>query len=444
MNRDATSSYKGYLFQRVMLMYIIFSEYVPNKNIDLNNIFFQEEHMEDICIYKVNDENDEKFYLYQIKYLNTDINESIAKKSGFTKVIISHYNNPNIDKIYYKVVSTTGNIGKTGKLLFYEQLLSDNNNNYLIGKFIILSYCSKKFNNLKGNSYNYLNNIAIIKQFSDVKLTNLIQTFKNAHNINENDIDDELETDDTLKKDDKRNLYSIFKFCEYCNDPNNTSLLIEYLKKIEFDIIATNYSEIHSETIELLNNTLEEFKKIHDDLSENHRKILSLIIYGLFDSVINEILFSSQQTKQSLTCIIDAIKNKLNSLFEDNDMLIYIINIIKSKIESNEFEDLKTYLFSDESFVLFLFHERINMTDFIKKIKVRTNENHMVEKIGDIIKECISQMCQKMKYNVIIDKNLISFMQRLNNNKIKFTGTHYTTLKTFDEAIVECVSQNET
>uniref|UniRef100_A0A6C0H9D0 Uncharacterized protein n=1 Tax=viral metagenome TaxID=1070528 RepID=A0A6C0H9D0_9ZZZZ len=101
-SRSASSSYKGYTYQRARLLNLLFCEYYSSNEDELNSIFFKEEELEDIDIIKsnINDGNNE-IYLYQEKYLNNDENESLNKDSGLTKVLISHYNNPKITKLNY-------------------------------------------------------------------------------------------------------------------------------------------------------------------------------------------------------------------------------------------------------------------------------------------------------------------------------------------------------
>jgi hypothetical protein len=80
-SRSATSSYKGYTYQRARLLHLIFCEYY---NDDLNDkISFCEERLEDIDFF-VKFDTQTNLHLYQEKHYNTSTTESLTKDSGFT------------------------------------------------------------------------------------------------------------------------------------------------------------------------------------------------------------------------------------------------------------------------------------------------------------------------------------------------------------------------
>ena len=91
MSRSASSSYKGYTYQRARLLHLIFCEYYSSNNEQLNSISFCEENLEDIDISITDINGNTEIHLYQEKYLSGDENESFIENSGLTKVIISHY-----------------------------------------------------------------------------------------------------------------------------------------------------------------------------------------------------------------------------------------------------------------------------------------------------------------------------------------------------------------
>jgi hypothetical protein len=172
MSRSASQSYKGYTYQRARLLHLIFCEYYTSKYEQLNSISFSEENLEDIDIYKTDNNGNTEIYLYQEKYLSSDKEESLNEESGLTKVIISHYDNEEITKINYEVVSTSGNISYSKKLTNFIKLINDNINNYLIGKFIALNYCDGKLFSKQESYEKFIENI---KKYKKILINLLIK-----------------------------------------------------------------------------------------------------------------------------------------------------------------------------------------------------------------------------------------------------------------------------
>jgi hypothetical protein len=412
MGRSASSSYKGYTYQRIRLLNLIFCEYYSSNEDQLNSIFFKEEELEDIDIYKTNIINgNNEIHLYQEKYLNSNTNESLNINSGLTKVLISHYDNNKITKINYEVISTTGEINKSNKLEFFFKLINDENNNYLIGKFIILNFCNSK---LFSNITNYDKFLLVIKNKSN---NNFIEI-----------INDKIkyENDD---KNKRINIYKLNEFCHYCNNDENISKLLIYLKKIHFSIQHKDFNSIHNETINKIKNILPEFNNICNIMSNEFNNIYSKTLYGLLNIIIVENLFQNND-KMSIKQLIDILKNIYINGIKDTDKINIVIHTINYFINNDNYNDLYNELFSNNYLTKFIITNKITITTFIKKINIDNNKN-----IANLIRNIIYEICYIKKYKYIDDKHLLSFLKRTYKN-IKFTGYNYKSLENIDNLII--------
>lgn len=351
--RSASSSYKGYTYQRARLLNLLLCSYYSSVEEELKSIFFKEEELEDIDIYKINIDNEE-IILYQEKYLNGNNDESLNINSGLTKVLISHYNNDKITKINYEVISTSGNIKPSNKLSNFLKLINDNDNNYLIGKFIALNYCD-------GCLFSKISNydIFINKLKNEINITNL------------NDIINKKITNKDDKKSEKStNLKNLNIFCHYCINDDNISHLLIYLKKINFSIQHKTFNDIHNETINKLKCILPEFNNLCNIMSDEYNNFYCETLYAVFDMIIVENLFKDNE-KVSIYFLIQTVKNKYKNGITDNDKINIIINTIEYFNSQNKYDDLKNILFKDYSFTNYLLKNKISITKFIKLLKKR-------------------------------------------------------------------------
>jgi hypothetical protein len=416
MSRSASSSYKGYTYQRARLLHLIFCEYYSSNNEQLNSISFCEENLEDIDISITDINGNTEIHLYQEKYLSGDENESFIENSGLTKVIISHYNKKEITKINYEVVSLSGNISCSKKLNNFLELINDDINNPLIGKFIVLNFCNS---NLFSTQESYEKFITDIKN-NILCISNITEMINERIKITERD------------KNENSNRYRLNKFCHYCNDDTNITDLIIYLQKINFNIIKNKtFNEIHSETHSKLKNILPEFNQMCSRMSNEYNNFYSETLYGLFEMIIVKNLFQTND-KMTIKQLIDIIKDKITNSITNDDRLTIVIYTIKHFIRENKYDEIKNKLFDNNCLINFMLNNKITITKFICNFdneKIINNTN-----IGDIIRTIIYNICILKNYKFLDDVKLLGFLYRTHKN-IKFTGLKYNSLKGIDNLL---------
>jgi hypothetical protein len=458
MSRSAQSSYKGYTYQRARLLNLIFCKYYNDKE-KLNLINFSEEHLEDIDFYIMKENDNVMINLYQGKYLNTNDNESLIESSGLTKVLISHYDNNKINNIYYEVVSTTGKIEFTNRLNFFYNLIKDNNNNNLIGKFICLNYCDGKIENLFKKTYDYNIYLQYIKDYKNNDICELINKKFIKINAEKNDTkkiinksktkkniikdpkntEDLKITTDTEKIEDETNINKLKKFCEFCIDMNNTQKLINYLKKINIDITNKTFDVIHKETIDALKKILPEFNNICTYMSKNYNDFFSETLYGLFEMMIVKNLFLNNN-RMTIQTLIDKIKLMIKKSMTDNDKIILVIYTIKHFINENKYDIIKTNLFNNNYIVNFILINKITMSSFIKECcNAKIDDKN--KNIQCLVRQIIYQIILNKQYIFVDDNSLLSFLYRTHKN-LKLNGSKYNSLKKIDELIINNSSDN--
>jgi hypothetical protein len=408
MSRSAQSSYKGYTYQRARLLNLIFCKYYTPNQHQLNYVSFYEEHLEDIDISITDMNGNKEIHLYQEKCLSSDNEESLNKDSGLTKVIISHFNNEDITKINYEVLSISGGIKCTNKLNNFIALIKDNTNNHLIGKFIVLNYCYPKL--FSNKTYN--NTIQYIKQYNYEDITNLIN--------------------ETLKYEkENTNEYNLNQFCHYCNNSENINNLLIYVKKINVQIIDKTFNDIHNETINKIKNILPEFNEMYNRMSNQYNSFYSEALYGLFEMTIVNNLFQTND-KMTIKQLIDIIKDKITNSTTDTDKLMIITYTIQYFIRENKYDNIKNKLFDNNCLIHFMLKNKITITNFIRifdKEKIVINNN-----IHDLIRTIIYKMCTLTNYDLVRDEQLLGFLYR-SHKKIKFNGFQYKSLENFEISI---------
>jgi len=418
MSRSASSSYKGYTYQRARLLHLIFCEYYSSNNEQLNSISFCEENLEDIDISITDINGNTEIHLYQEKYLSGDENESFIENSGLTKVIISHYNKKEITKINYEVVSLSGNISCSKKLNNFLVLINDDTNNHLIGKFIVLNFCNS---NLFSTQESYKKFITDIKN-NILCISNITEMINEKIKITEKD------------KNENSNRYKLNQFCHYCNDENNITDLIIYLQKINFNIIKNKtFNEIHSETQTKLKNILPEFNKMCSIMSNEYNNFYSETLYGLFEMIIVKNLFQTND-KMTIKQLIDIIKDKITNSITNNDRLTIVIYTIKHFIRENKSPIIKNTLYQNDNLALFMINNKMTITKFIREFyKENIDVNNI--NIRDIIRTITHSICELKNYNFLDDDKLLGFLYRT-HKYIKFTGLTYPSLKGIDNLIL--------
>jgi hypothetical protein len=410
-DRSATASYKGYTFQRVYLLCKIFCTYYDKYVDNLDQAYFQEECLEDFDMHIItNDIN--KIYTYQLKYLSTIKTESLAQGSGLYKVLISHYNNIEIEEINYIVVCTNNIRKKAGILMLFEKILSDDIHNKLIGKMLCLYYSTELFNSLKEGTIdqNYEKIIETI-QTNDVSL-NLIN-----------------KCEAKLKN-----------FCLYCYNSTNIENLIKYFKKIKIDIIQKDFETIHNETMTKIKNLLPTFELFKNNMSESYNDFQTEILYGLFDSIIIKNLFKNNE-KMSVKELITIVNNKFLKSETPNDKFQLFINSIAFFVKNNNINSFNITN-KNEKIAGILLKNNCNISNFIPKfrdeIPASLNKRNIICKF---IRQLIYDTCVITNYICTNDEKLINFINRTFKS-LTFRGSNYPSLTNLDKHIDNfCLSQ---
>jgi len=416
MSRSASSSYKGYTYQRARLLHLIFCKYYILNDEQLNSTSFCEENLEDIDISITDIKGNIEIHLYQEKYLSGNENESLNKDSGLTNVLISHYNKQEITKINYEVVSLYCNIGETLKLKNFLKLINDDINNHLIGKFIVLNFCNgDKFKNKK---YNDIINI-------------LLNETKNTNTDFDKLIDDKINFED---KQENANMHKLNNFCHYCNDETNIKDLIIYLKKLNIEINNNNtFDKIHNETLVKIKTILPEFDEMCSRMSDKYNNFYSETLYGLFEMIIVKNLFQTNE-KMTIKQLIDIIKDKITNSITNDDRLTIVIYTIKYFIRENKYDEIKNKLFDDNCLIKFMLNNKITITKFINNFHKENIDDNI--NIRDIIRTIIHSICELKNYKFLDDEKLLGFLYRT-HKYINFKGTKYISLKEIDELILK-------
>ena len=368
-----------------------------------------------------------KMDLYQEKYLSIDANESLNKNSGLTKVIISHYNREEISKINYEVVSISGNIKETLKFKNFKKLIDDDNNNFLIGKFIVLNYCEG--NIFKTTKYDDMIDILLNSiSNTDIYFDNLIDAkikFKFSQNQN---------TQRTITNDEQENMNKLNIFCHYCNNKNNNEKLLIYLKKLNIEINNNNtFNKIHNETLDKIKNILPDFNQMCIRMSNEYNNFYSETLYGLFEMILVKNLFKKND-KMTIKELIDGIKDKIRNSITNDDRLTIVIYTIKHFIHENNLLILNNTLYQNNNLALFMIDNKITINNFICKFhKENIDDNNKY--IRDIIREIITSICKLINYKFVDDVKLLGFLYRT-HKYIKFTGKKYKSLENIDDLIL--------
>lgn len=137
--RSNSEGYIGYTYQRTKLIFLMMYYYDENNNNinKLNSLKFKEEGNEDVDLF-----NGDLIDSYQLKYHVSDKakNESFTIDCGLLKVLISHFNNEKIKKIYYEYYfdNNENNEDKISTSLYlFNKIKRDNEKLHLISKYIL-------------------------------------------------------------------------------------------------------------------------------------------------------------------------------------------------------------------------------------------------------------------------------------------------------------------
>jgi hypothetical protein len=323
MSRSADSSYKGYTFQRARLLNLIVCTYF-----DDDTAKFYEEQLEDIDIHTTIT-GGEKVILYQEKYLNTSSNESLTKSSGLTKVIVSHFENNDITQINYDVMSTTGNINISHTLKSLLRMIK--HKNPLIGKFICMNYLT----DTKSFPRTYEKIIEYVEKYESRKITEAIEKLdKSLSNELEKNKNGEKAIEESEKiLTNKETLIRIVKFCEFCNDPNNNELLLNYLGKLNVIITKGTFNDVHNKTLDIIKTKLPELNDVFNYMKHEYNDMYSNVVYGMFEMMSIKNLFDCKKSPLTMKTLKERIVETLNSVYSEeniSDLVVYTLRHVRA------------------------------------------------------------------------------------------------------------------
>ena len=378
--------------------------------------------------------NEEK-NTYQIKFNNgnelylLNKNGKNNNNDGLTKVILCHYKDyldKGICNIYFKIYSRDKNLTLPKKIHFLKRLLCDNDNNYLLGKYLSINYSqTNAFKYEYNKDYEYIIQNIRDKDYNEISLS----------------ID---ELDDNKYK-------SLKDFCYFCMKESNHNHILDYFNKIHFEdvIYIDNYKNFKEGTINELNNYLPKFFECFSNFSNfsnDYKSVNSNFLYYLFQSKFNENIINNEN-ELSLTSMINEFKNYLSSIQNDEDRINVVFNTIsyfihKSSNHNNwidsEETELTKIMYSD--FIKLLIYQGITINEFINKMiniekKRRERQNikkdtteyineelcrkKYSEEMNNIVLKFLRKMIYKHEYDFTSDKSLFNLLIRMNSKKNK-------------------------
>lgn len=385
VKREAPESMNGFFYQR----YCCINQILEKNNYDYEYVV--EEGYEDIDFININKNRE----IIQIKYYG-DKNESLTYNSGLYKVIMSNYNNINIDNIVYYAYNKNKNI-------FKENLINVFNNKqfYNIGKYIILllyKECITKEQKKKNNK------IELNFDITD------IETIDGIYNTYIKKIKKKFKNNDKYKLvfdffDNENNCNTFFKKFKLCEGKSFKDLNNEIdfnIKKNFNNFVNTNNEDNMNLRIFLIKNTILNIltDKMFENLNSKDRQIkydeiLKIVnsnikIFTNPDNLYFELLkqtekiitnsFKHKQIEQlNINDYIEQIKNiNINSL-DNISFCICLLNKYYSKLNENDVKNIKNYLIK---FIIDKYNFTNNDTEnnfkiisYLNNIKNQTNND---------------------------------------------------------------------
>lgn len=480
--RNADKSGRGFAFQRLRLIHLIFTEYKDRQ--DFNNISVKEEDMEDICFtinekkQNLNDNSDHTTEInddfeinndIEIKYDNDkyiSIEESVNKKilyqekygkmtesititekemSGIMKVILSHYNNHNnIEALYFEVSHDINvfNDYYYPRMKLFRKLKEENIESAIkvllcftthtkINEFNDKSNVDDHYNKicdwLLNQSIEELGNVFVIEMTN--KINNLIykidciekkQISKNNNKEKSKDFSNEKNNDDdkeTLKNQKSKldYLQNWLKFVKYIKNLENLENIKNFVQKINI-IEGKSYKDTLNEIHEKIKDTKEfkQFIKISDkyQVSKKYEDFHSECIYGLLNNEFIDNLF--EDNKEIKLCdLFKKIVDKIKSCKNPNDIMILILDAYDQIIITDNNNN----------------NNNLKIVEVIADLSIRNGENisysaYTIYKLSNnyvLLAKIFNSIIIRIKYNVLLDKDLISFANRVYKGEILFT-----------------------
>jgi len=396
-NRDASSSFNGYVYQRLYGIYLFLKEEFE---------YILEEGYEDIDLIK----EDKTRNIYQLKYRPEEKEENLTYKSGLYKVIKSNFTRiDKINKIYYIVYNKTKNIFKLSLYKKFE---------------------NKNFNSIRNDI------VKVIKNQKNYEKNKKINE-KNEKNKKNN------EKNERNKKINEKN------FNVFLDDKSKYVKLFDQINLstgFEFNILI-------NEIEELINNQYNKFVNISTPEYNKHKKnIIKDFIYNKLTEQMLKYPREQNQDKRKISKndlkneIIEMIKccdnpdNIILNLFKVKENLINNIieerNKEKTNIKINDIiNTLDDFNLITKDLICFLIDLFNSKKDFIEEDEENFIKNKLVNLIiyncdFDKDKKFDDKYYQSMK-NIV--SKIYHFTRIKNNNKKYKINTKKSILKEIDK-----------
>jgi hypothetical protein len=169
-------------------------------------------------------------------------------------------------------------------------------------------------------------------------------------------------------------------------------------------------------------------------MSEHYKEFYSETLYGLFEMIIVKNLFLTNN-KMTIKQLLDIIKDKIKNSSTNDDKLTIVIYTINHFINENKYNDIKSLLFNDNSFVDYILTDKITITKIICNFDKEKIYNHNIQ---DIVRQIIYKIVILKNYNFVNDIKLLSFLYR-SYTTLKLNRKIYKSLQEIDE----CISSNK-
>ena len=318
-NRDASSSFNGYVYQRLYGIYLFLKEEFE---------YILEEGYEDIDLIK----EDKTRNIYQLKYRPEEKEENLTYKSGLYKVIKSNFTRiDKINKIYYIVYNKTKNIFK---LSLYKKFENKNFNSIRNDIVKVIKNQKNYEKNKKINEKNF--NVFLDDKSKYVKLFDQINLSTGFEfNILINEIEElinnqynkfvNISTPEYNKH--KKNIIKDFIYNKL------TEQMLKYPREQNQDKRKISKNDLKNEIIEMIK------------CCDNPDNII-LNLFKVKENLINNII--EERNKEKTNIKINDIINTLDDFnLITKDLICFLIDLFNSKkdfIEEDEENFIKNKL----------------------------------------------------------------------------------------------------
>ena len=406
--------------------------------------------------------------MFQIKPKN----ESFTTDCGLLKVLISHFNNEKINKIYYEYYfdNNENNEDKiTTRLYLFNKIKDDNEKSHLIGKYILCILFDKinitnKKNIIDDNYDTYIDEINkvdndILKNeinnriceffidkikkdhnnFEDIKNKLKIKILKKINNCNDIESMEKIifgyfnsKKINYCAKTKKSNDYNVCEFLLLCynHDVKIKNYICNKIKLTQ----GKSHFQIINDTLNLIKINLPDFDEIYKKfvMSEKNKEIKSEIICGLFLYFATNNLFNNNK-EIILIDFINKIKNKINEQTNELDEINILMYYLQNTLNNNYIHQSNNVInYITNSIII---DKKIDFDNFIIKLINHNKLNDFKKKfIGEITQNILIKMNNNFDFD-FYDDDVIGFLYRMKKKKIKLNGNNYKSLKSITNNI---------